>query len=218
VHFWLLPFLEQTDLMRQWDGKTGANGWNGLQQIHTPGAYICPSDPTMTPDTTTNSGPPLATGADFALTSYSFNGQVFGDAQCCPVASIPKSFADGTSSTLLVLERYSICGQNGDVRTWGDGAGFSANSEVTFLTATGDTPAVAGLAWVNNNVTAVFQVAPDPKSCTTSRKIGAATPHQSMCALMGDGAVRHITASVTLNSWRAVITPAGDDMVGSDIE
>ena len=52
----------------------------------------------------------LATGPGFAITSYSFNGQVFGDT--CPPPRIPATFRDGTSTTVLdayigpTLERY----------------------------------------------------------------------------------------------------------------
>ncbi len=228
IHFFLLPYLEQEVLMQKWDGKTGSNQWNGPQQIHTPQVYICPSDPTMTPDTTTNSLPPLATGTDFAITSYSFNGQIFGEATTCRKPTIPKSFSDGTSNTVLVIERYAICGQNGDVRTWGDGAGYTPNAEVAYLVcpttgcsacngSTGpDNPKVAGSAWVNTYVTQVFQVAPDPIKCTTSRCNGAATPHMSMCALLGDASVKHLTSSITLPTWRAALTPDGGDQLGSD--
>jgi prepilin-type N-terminal cleavage/methylation domain-containing protein len=216
VHFWLLPYIEQGVLMQQWNGKSGANNWNGPNQIHTPEVYVCPSDPTMTPDRTTNGNVSLASGPDYAITSYSFNGQVFGDPAACQKPVIPKTFTDGTSNTVLALERYAICGQGGDVRTWGDGAGYSANAEVSYLTSTGDTPNRAGVAWVNAYVTKVFQVSPTPAGCTTSRFIGAATPHTTMCTLLGDGSVRHVPGEISLATWRAVLTPQGNEPLGGD--
>src|SRR5712692_9324952 len=47
VHFCLLPFLEQGNLMKKWDGKSASNQWNGANQIPTPIVYVCPSDPSM---------------------------------------------------------------------------------------------------------------------------------------------------------------------------
>src|ERR1043166_2348467 len=78
VHFYLLPFLELATLQRVWNGKGASNVYNGPNQIPTPKIYVCPTDPSMTPDYTTNSAAGLASGAGYAITSYSFNGQVFG--------------------------------------------------------------------------------------------------------------------------------------------
>ena len=215
IHFYLLPFLEQENLMRYWDGvsNNGANGLNGPNIPHTPNVYVCPSDPSMTPDHTTNSNAPLATGPGFAITSYSFNGQVFGET--CPRPRIPTTFTDGVSNTILVFERYGICGQNGEVRTWGDGAGDSANAEAAYLYAAGDVPAVPGRAWVSTHVTAVFQARPAPIDCITSRT-NSATPHSAMCVLLGDGSARVVNPSISLATWQAVITPAGGDIPGGD--
>lgn len=213
-HFYLMPFMELGDLMKLWNGKSGSNNWNGPNQISTPEIYVCPSDPSMTQDRTTNSNPPLASGTGFAITSYSFNGQVFGNT--CPKPRIPKTFQDGTSNTALVVERYAICGNNGDVRTWGDGAGNSPNAEVAYLVdAASDNPTVPGVAWVNKYVTAPFQVHPLPNKCIASR-MNAATPHEAMCVLLADASVRSVNGNIALATWQAVLTPAGGDTLGSD--
>ncbi len=215
VHFYLLPFLEQNTLMQRWNnvGNNGANGLNGPNIPSTPDVYVCPADPSMTPDHTTNGGVPLASGAGYAITSYSFNGQVFGNT--CPQPRIPTSFPDGTSTTLLVVERYGICGQGGEVRTWGDGAGESPNAECAYLSAPGDNPNSPGVAWVDKYVAKAFQVQPLPKACLTSR-MSSATPHDAMCVLLGDASSRTVAGAVGLATWRAVLTPAGDDLLGSD--
>jgi prepilin-type N-terminal cleavage/methylation domain-containing protein len=213
VHFYLLPFLEQGTLMLSWNGTAGSNAFNGANQIPTPKVYVCPVDPTMTGDTTTNGGTIIPAGAGYAITSYSFNGQVFGDN--CQQPRIAATFTDGTSNTVLVFERYGICGNNGEIRTWGDGAGFSANAEVAYYTSTADTPGIPGVAWVNANVTAIFQAQPRPANCLTTRT-NSATPHENMNVLMGDGSVRSVNPSVTLAVWRAIITPAGGEGLGLD--
>jgi prepilin-type N-terminal cleavage/methylation domain-containing protein len=219
VHFYLLPYLELTTYMHHWDGvsNNGANGLNGPNIPPTPDIYVCPSDPTMTSDHTTNSpGTVAPSGSGFAITSYSFNGQVFGDPKTCPPPRILATFTDGASNTILVMERYAICGKGGEVRTWGDGAGYSANAEVTYLVDPGaDTPNTSGRAWVTKYVTSVPQIHPTPQGCITSR-MNSATPHSAMCVLMADGSDRTINPNVSLATWQALLTPAGNDEPGGD--
>jgi prepilin-type N-terminal cleavage/methylation domain-containing protein len=215
VHFYLLPFLEQGNMMRLWDGvpNNQSNGLNGPHVPPTPQIYVCPADPSMTASRTTNAGAPLASGAGYAITSYSFNGQVFGNR--CQQPRIPATFADGTSNTALAFERYAICGKGGEVRTWGDGAGESPNAEAAYLVAAGDSPGTPGVAWVAKYVTGVFQVRPSPGNCHTSRA-DTSTPHEAMCVLLGDGSTRTVSGGISVATWRALITPAGGDILGPD--
>jgi prepilin-type N-terminal cleavage/methylation domain-containing protein len=217
VHWYLLPFLEQTTLMQRWNvtlAANGSNGLNGANQVPTPAVYRCPSDPTMTQDGTTNAGAPLASGTGYAITSYSFNGQVFGNT--CPQPNMTNTFADGTSSTALLFERYAICGKGGEVRTWGDGAGNSANSECAYLVDAGsDSPTTPGAKWVTTYVKAAFQALPTPANCTASRT-NSATPHDTMCVLLADGSTRSVAPGISVPTWQAIITPAGGDIPGSD--
>jgi hypothetical protein len=214
VHFYILPMLEATNLMQAWNGvsNNGSNGLNGPNIPHTPKVYICPSDVSMTPDTTTNSSPPLASGTGFAITSYSFNGQVFGET--CDRPRIPATFPDGTGNTVLAMERYAICGQNGEVRTWGDGAGDSANAEVAYVINSADSPNKPGAAWVNTYVTSVFQTGVTPAKCLANRW-NSATPHAAMCVLLADGSDRTVSPSIALPIWRAVLTPSGQEVIPS---
>jgi prepilin-type N-terminal cleavage/methylation domain-containing protein len=217
VHFWLLPFLEQGALMKMWDGQTDSNAFNNGKQFPTPEVYVCPTDPSMTEDRLTGS-----VVGSVAITSYSFNGQVFGD-NCMP-PRLRSSFLDGTSQTALVFERYAICGAGGEVRTWGDLAGPSANAEVVYYTCSNgscadpsgaENPDMPGVAWVNAHVTSVFQVQPTPSMCVKSR-LQTSTSHASMCVLLADASVRTVNPDISLATWIAVITPAGNDLPGPD--
>jgi hypothetical protein len=200
VHFYLLPFLEQANLMKKWNGKGASNAWNGANQMPTPIIYICPSDPSM---------PSNYISQGFAVTSYSFNGQVFAD-DCIP-PSLGRTFPDGTSNTALAFERYGICGTNGEVRTWGNGAGVTQNAEVAYYAANGNPG--PGLKWVTNNVKAIFQVQPTPANCVHSTH-DTSTPHEAMNVLMGDASTRSASPSISLDVWRAIITPAGGEPFG----
>jgi prepilin-type N-terminal cleavage/methylation domain-containing protein len=216
VHFYILPWLEEGNLMHLWDGVSNnqSNGLNGANVPPSPKVYACPADVSMTPTRTTNpTKPPLASGTGYAITSYSFNGQVFGDT--CPAPRIPATITDGTSNTLFVVERYAICGQGGEVRSWGDGAGNTGNAEVAYTVANGDNPSTPGVGWVNTYVTAIFQAGVLPAKCLYSTR-NSATPHESMCVLLGDASTRTVSTGVSLVTWRAVITPSGADEPGSD--
>jgi prepilin-type N-terminal cleavage/methylation domain-containing protein len=210
THFYLLPWIEQIDLMQKWNGTTESNTFNGANQIPTPVVYRCPADPTMTVDGTTNTTGGIGSAAEtgYAITSYSFNGQVFGDD--CPWPKLGATFPDGTSNTALAFERYSICGKDGDVRTWGNEAGTDGNNENAYYAG-----GPQGVAWVDANVLTVFQVMPTFANCISNTK-NTSTPHEVMNVLMGDGGVRSVGNSIALATWRAIITPAGNETLELD--
>ena len=221
IHFYLLPLLEQGNMMRLWDGTSGSNNLNGPGIPPTPRVYVCPSDPSLTADLTTNSGSALIVkDTGFAITSYSFNGQVFGDQTVTdqnwlPPPRLQGTFQDGTSNTALVFERYAICGVDGEVRTWGDAAGTSGHSEVVYITLQGAGNPPGSVKWLKNNVTSTFQVQPPPANCTFSSK-DTSTAHAAMCVLLGDASTRTVSPAISLETWQALITPASGDLLGSD--
>jgi prepilin-type N-terminal cleavage/methylation domain-containing protein len=242
VHWYLLPYLDQEVLMRNWDaanlsaaaaangasGPTnGSNGLNGATtQVPTPVVFLCPSDPTLTPSGTTatpSRADVTPTANQFAITSYSFNAQVF--ALECVKPKLNSAFPDGLSNTAFAFERYAINGNQGEVRTWGDGAGFSANAPIVYYTcptnascsgpAGPDLIGVPSAAWVNSMVNSVFQIRPVPNTITPSR-VNASTPHEVMHILMGDGGVRNGSGGMDIAVLRAIITPSGGETIGLD--
>ncbi len=207
VHFYLLPWIDQLNFMQEWNGQSQCNVFNGANQKSSPIVYACPADPTMSPDLTTNTKAGAETG--FAVTSYSFNGQIFGDG--CIVPKLASTFPDGTSNTAFAFERYSICGNSGDVRTWGDEAGQDGNNENVYYVAA----ATANPAWVDTNVTTTSPVMATYTSCISSTT-SASSPHESMNVLLGDGSVRAVSVNVTIATWCALITPNGGEDLNLD--
>jgi len=201
VHFWLLPFLEQGNLMQIWNGQTNSAAKNSTS---TPLVYICPSDPSMPPNFIFNN--------NTALTNYAFNAQIFGypfpnQSFNKPWPKIPATFPDGTSNTALVFERYGLCQvpfANTDVRVWGNGA------EVGNGSAGGS----AALAY-DVLPTAIFEVQPNKNTCTGSDS-QTNTPHSTMSVLLADGSARSVSGSITLPTLIAVITPDKGDIPGPD--
>jgi hypothetical protein len=144
--YFLLPFLEQDNVYRNWEINFSNNGTGvgypgGIDNPHdlpdgTPNThssnswwstavlkvYQAPNDPTLPAD-----GRTWATGADGqgrGATSYAANWHVFRggwdeDWQVGGKCRIPATIPDGTSNTIAYFERYAICG---DVNTaWGPG-------------------------------------------------------------------------------------------------
>jgi prepilin-type N-terminal cleavage/methylation domain-containing protein len=198
VHFWLLPLVEQANLMQTWNGQTNSAAKNDTPP---PAVYVCPSDPSMPANHVFNGT---------ALTSYSFNAQVFGityPRNTKPWPKIPTTFRDGTANTALLFERYGLCqlpAANTPVRIWGNGA------EV----GNGQAGGSAALAY-DVLPSAVFEVRPSPGTCTASDD-QTNTPHPAMSVLMADASARSVSGSITLATLTAVITPNAGDVPGPD--
>jgi type II secretory pathway pseudopilin PulG len=209
VHFYILPFIEQSSLMQLWNGTTGSNQKNTTP---CPLVYLCPADPTA------NFG--LDASSTYGISSYSLNGQIF-DVKC-PVPRLQVlTTQDGLSNTIFLFERYAQC-DGGEIRAWGDGAGYSGKSEVVYLTApsggkdpTGpDNPKTPGVLWVDTYVTTTYTVQPPlPVACS---RLTAQTGHSNMVVGVGDGSSRTVSPSISLATWQAVITPNGNDVPGGD--
>jgi prepilin-type N-terminal cleavage/methylation domain-containing protein len=198
VHFWLLPYVEQANMLTLWNGLTKASANNNTAP---PQLYICPGDPSV-PQT-------LISSSD-GVTSYSFNAYVFFQT-LSPNKSYPSlgtTFLDGTSQTVLIFERYAVCGGN-EVRVWGQGAGDKAYAAIAYQ----ELPLSPF-----NAANGQPQIRPTPTNCVsdTTSDHTTSTGHSSMVVLLGDASVRAISPSISLTTLNAVITPAGGDLPGSD--
>jgi prepilin-type N-terminal cleavage/methylation domain-containing protein len=201
VHFWLLPFLEQQNLMQLWNGTDNSGAHNG--DVPTPAVYVCPTDPTMPPNTIWNRG--------YAVTTYAFNAQIFGYPYMNqntdkPYPRLAVTFQDGLSNTALVFERYALCQVPfaSQVRTWGNGAELG----------NGQDGASAALCY-DVLPTRVFEVRPSPSTCT-GWDDQTNTPHPAMSVLLGDASARSVSGAISLATLTAIITPAAGDSPGSD--
>jgi hypothetical protein len=141
----------------------------------------------------------------WATASYAGNALVF-----VPDASIARTIPDGTSHTLMFVERYQIC--NADWNYWG-----------TFLNSNNPDPSPPKAPWyrtpgitikgqpTNPASGAAFQVAPkitgsptDPTVCDWSRPN---TPHSSMIVALADASVRYFKGSMSLVNFQGVTRP-----------
>jgi prepilin-type N-terminal cleavage/methylation domain-containing protein len=217
IFFHILRFVEQDNLFQKtWSNPLtgGRNGPNaGYSQWNIPGnarvkTYVCPADPTNND----GFGP---------RSSYGVNGQIFRynyDGWSAGLASYPASISDGVSNTIFFTEKYAeSCygtGGNGGYvdNYWPDWGPIIASSDE------GD---VTGPA-------SIFQVTPPMRipagfPCTNSHRgvfadsSRAESPHSGgILAALGDGSVRWVAQGVSGTTWWAAMTPANNDIVGTD--
>jgi hypothetical protein len=108
-------------------------------------------------------------------------------------STIPASFPDGTSNTILFAEKYSRCGAGGAL--WGQTA---ANSWLPVFAA-----------WSYE----LFQVRPSADDCNPTL---ASTPFSGgIQVALADGSVRTVNAGIAPETWRAACTPDGGEVLTS---
>jgi len=218
---WLLPYIEQGNLFdlanrTVYTPVPGAPGAGTIYAVSI-SAFLCPSEmssPGGLGATTSGGANQWATG------NYAVNYNVFGnptaatpDARVQGTSRISQTILDGTSSTVLLAEKYGTCGSSGTAddsstngNLWSD-----SNSRwrpVFCVNETMQTPSTAGYT-----TCAVFQVAPHwIKGCDSAR---AQTPHHGgMSVALADASVRAVQGDVNPIVWANVCHPADGQAVG----
>jgi type II secretory pathway pseudopilin PulG len=175
----LLPFIEENNLFNQYNpgpgGTFGGSPTMGIPVVVKP--YVAPGDPT-------NSNPMFP-----GLSSYASNVLVFQAGG----ARLPASFPDGTSNTVVLMERYAIANTSG--------------GQVGHFWSASDT-------WLNVTPTSGFQLAPAPVNTFESQPQGFSSG--GMQVALGDGSVRSVSAGVSNNTWYLACNPADGQPMPAD--
>jgi prepilin-type N-terminal cleavage/methylation domain-containing protein len=225
--FWsILPYIEQDNLFKSLP-TTQSSYFIGSGTPALVKVYICPSD-------ATNSD---GTGAGWNVGSYNVNGMVFDAGQYPSLAS---SFPDGTSNTVLFVEHIALCPDpnGGNSATAGrsvwPATNLTTGDPVVYWPGEATTNAPPALAPgmfayqyptaqvpdpANNNVPSwkLPQVSPTLGASGTCDPTTASSLHTSVVLVgMGDGSVRSVSASISLRTWNAALSPAGGEVLGSD--
>ena len=207
---YLLPYIEQASFYNSTADAQGRFLASNIVPGTTPSvraygvfipAFNCPSDVSNLTRQVRNAG----TLNVWATATYAANALVF-----VPQASIARTIPDGTSNTLMFVERYQIC--NGDWHYWG-----------TFLNSPNPDPSPAKAPWWrtpgititgqpgNPATRPPFQVGPkitgpaaDPNTCNWATPN---SPHSAMVVALADASVRNFNASMTLQNFQAVCRP-----------
>jgi prepilin-type N-terminal cleavage/methylation domain-containing protein len=241
IHFLLLPFIEQNNLynLAAVAGGFAVNANKVDQQVVK--TYVCPSDPSAS-DGILADAATVGLNTPLAKTNYAANAQVFATCGGPPnftcsgtpgQGSIPATFQDGTSNTILFTEKYGQCeakcslggGASVSGSAWGRSVflpgPFNAN---TLGSSFGPYFALGNRMEVGPNFT--FQVQPNPfinpgGSCGNGNAVcdyrRPSSPHTAgINVLLGDGSGRFVATGISGATWWAAVTPANGDLLGSD--
>jgi prepilin-type N-terminal cleavage/methylation domain-containing protein/prepilin-type processing-associated H-X9-DG protein len=219
----LLPYIEQEQLFKVYDFTKGYSAAPNFPTVTTTrlGALTCPSDFPSTgfsgitchnyaanfgnTAVDYNPGAGYDTGQIASLNGVPFGGAPFAQNRAFKLTQI----TDGTSNTLLAAE--VIQGQNGDLRGftwWGHGAVF-----VGYIGPNSSAPDVIYAQTYCKNV------APNPPciapaTATNPVMMGARSRHTGgVNVVMGDGSCRYVSDSIALETWRALSSSSGREVV-----
>jgi prepilin-type N-terminal cleavage/methylation domain-containing protein len=210
LQYFLLPFIEQDNMY-----KSIANwSWsqqNGQTVVKT---YIAPGDPSAPANGLQN--------GNRGISSYGSNAYVFGNGQTSGnyngfsqgadggYARIPATFIDGTSNTIVFMERYATC--QGQQTIWQeDGTPSNAPCWPCYTTFNGG--GIMPPAY-NGSQVAVPQFKPPLSQCNPPQTQGLSTAG-IMCGL-GDGSVRLVSSAVSQQTWTLAIYPNDGQVLGSN--
>ena len=208
--FFLLPYIDQLPLYNSTVGRS----YTSTTALPV---FTAPLDPSLTADRTAANSQGVIAG----LTSYESNGYLFsGDANAlcyflgnCVAGNgdtadgltniyptLTSSIPDGTSNTILFVERYGFnCVYSAGVfgnRTWGEDAGGPSLWSPTLIHG------------------GLFEVMPvvGQHSCYTAQSLSRA----GIQVGMADGTVRLITPSVSATTWWRLLLPNDGLIPGND--
>lgn len=226
--FYLLPYVEQSAAFEasygphefaEWEPSfANFNGYYASRANATVRLFQAPADPTLPDD----SGTFANTAVSYFLNASVFTGKL-----------TLHTISDGSSNTLFVTEGYSWCsGINSDPSFSRSGSWSDTDSGLTILYPEWaewypppygpaiDAP-VARSVYDPDTYTLVPQPATytfqdRPKSDRCDPYMPQSFHPGVLQVVLGDGSVRGVNVAVSPDSWRASLTPAGGDVLGSD--
>ena len=214
----LLPFIEQSAIYQ----NSAYAGFFFIGNNQTFGnsirTYVCPSDPSAPADGRAKD----IYGNMWGVGSYAVNAQVvtqtdsmFNVISPDYRARLGVDFPDGTSSTILLTEKYAQC-FNDNYPVGGSFWGYYLTSETTLY------PYHAGFAanWNGSSIgpSSKFQSRPHPFNGNCDPTL-AASPHTGgIQCCMADGSVRFFSSSITDLTWWYLTTPRGGEIIPADAQ
>jgi prepilin-type N-terminal cleavage/methylation domain-containing protein len=182
IHFYLLPFIEQDNLYKNAANGPGFSVWVNNTHTAIVKTFLCPND-------NSTGNVPVYQGW-LATTNYAANFMVFG----LGGASIPASFPDGTSNTIVFAERYQLCNQTP--------MGWAYSGEAEWAPI---------YAYSSN---ARFQVQPAQENCNPA--LTQSIHNNGIQVALGDGSVRLLNESLTPITWYLATCPNDGMPLGDD--
>jgi prepilin-type N-terminal cleavage/methylation domain-containing protein len=217
----LLPFVEQTPL---YNGYLNSANFNAVTAVVP--AYTAPLDFTTSDFIRTcNFAANLRVFSDSGVTTgYTTNLGNSPTGSCS--TSIPRTFTDGTSNTILFGTRYSF-----NVAVGGLGTQTNACSQVDGILTANSGPFFGSLVSTGTTSSAVtqttlaggWQVAPtlSQANCTAfvltvGNYVGHSFGTGGMQVGLGDASVRTVSANISGNTWNSAMQPNDGFPLGND--
>jgi len=204
LQYFLLPYIEQDNVYK----ATSNWSWSSTAVVKT---YIAPGDPTLPASN--------LTWSNRGATSYASNWYVFGGWSggnswnpSPGNAKIPTTFFDGTSNTIVFMERYCIMNNNWSQHIWGENGQY-AGPGANYFAPTWWSPWGQQTLGANDRIP-LFQSKPNPANADWTLVQGFSTA--GICVAMGDGSARLVSSSVSQQTWTYAISPNDGQPLGSD--
>jgi type II secretory pathway pseudopilin PulG len=199
LFYHLLPFIEQDNVYK--------NTWATSSQspIAAIKTYIAPGDPTVQSNGLT--GRSWAGGANGGI-SYTANAFAFDypsgwngwSATPGGWARIPATFTDGTSNTIVFMEKFQNC--QGYQRQWNDD---STGTDYIWSSTIANPTSWSGGSTFDSRGPAQCNVWTPNAFSLAGLNVG-----------LGDGSVRTVSTGVSYNTWYNALNPQDGQVLGSD--
>jgi prepilin-type N-terminal cleavage/methylation domain-containing protein len=208
-HQFILPFIEQQNiyngimaLRQSGDGNAAWDYPNSLQAGIKP--YVCPADPSISIQGNPLNTSYAANGLLFGTSAFTNVGgypptEVFTNNGCAGGARFPSSLSDGTSNTIVWIEKLGQC--SGGSTQWANTSLGGSN--------------VAAVGVFSPPPTAYFQIGVSQNTC--SNYGWASTGHTgAIIAGLGDASVRMIAQGLSTTTYNLALIPNDGYPMGSD--
>jgi type II secretory pathway pseudopilin PulG len=181
LFFHILPYIEQQNVYQQAKGDVNQNATYSM----TIPIFLNPMDKSAPADNRYKGW--------LATSSYAANWMVFGHVEG-GTASIPRSFPDGTSNTIVYAERYQMC--HGNPCGWGYSSLYTWAPMFAFYTK------------------GKFQNVPTQEQCNP--ELPQSSDSAGIHVALGDGSVRLVSERVSSETWYNAMDPADGNALGQD--
>ena len=205
VHVHLLPYIEQDNLYKQYFEEEG-KGQLVNEAIVPP--FLCPRDITQSNDGKgfQNFAANLRVFSNKGMETK-FDGNMPAPAGMEPgKASIPNSFPDGISNTILFTTKYGNC-QNG-------GSRYVAAPDSPFAAFFGENAAMVSAH--PSDKTATFQAQPTADQCVITPLMAQSMSIGGLFVGMADGHVRMVSPDISPRTWNLAVQPNDGMQLGDD--
>ncbi|MCI0459040.1 MAG: DUF1559 domain-containing protein [Gemmataceae bacterium] len=201
AHVYLLPFVEELKLYRQYLQQGGG----GVRDQAVVKAYTAPQD-------RSNPDPPAG------IQNFAANLRVFGDTKTALNAAVPladtmdsfarmpATFRDGTSNTVVFATKYGVCGKGG--------SRYASPVKADTAAFFGQEPATAAAA--PSNPKATFQNQPSQKQCLCAPLTAQSYEERGLLIALADGSTRTVSPRLTAETWNRVLHPSDGEVPGKD--